>query len=108
MAKLAQRATAAIQRKRTLVSSHLNGFVSDRAKVFPGRDSPREGGRMTAVKDATGSGGVLISSGALRTPSFGLVDYSRPPAVGGVRRQDHSAWIQGYRGVASYLGQFVS
>jgi hypothetical protein len=39
MAKLAQRATAALQTKLALVSSHLNGFMSDRAKVLLGRDS---------------------------------------------------------------------
>jgi hypothetical protein len=38
MAKLAQRATIALHTKLTLVSSHLNGFMSHRSKAFPVRD----------------------------------------------------------------------
>ena len=58
MAKLAQRATAALQTNLTLMSSHLSGFMRNRAKVLPGRDSlQREGTRlMTVARMPRGAG----------------------------------------------------
>ena len=60
MARLAQRATAALETKLTLASSHLNGFMGHRAKAFSERDSlERVGTRlMTLAKDATRRGGT--------------------------------------------------
>ena len=71
MAKLAQSATAALQTKLTLVSSHLNGFMGHRAKAFSERDSLERIRRrlMSLQKMPRGVGGCTISRGSLRSPS---------------------------------------
>ena len=74
MAKLAQSATAALDTKLTLVSSHLNGFMGHRAKAFCERDSLERVGRrfMTLQKMPQGVGGRTISRG-----SFSITIFSR-------------------------------